>query len=120
MNNIIKIILSVLVVTVVSVWAYGQRQMYPPWPPKDQAGAWEIKIAEKNQISMTRHFPYGAVDRWLTIFPTNDISSPENGTVRFANGITREMTRGELSYFWEFAGAKEAYELYRKQKRSDR
>ena len=95
----------------------AERQMYPPWPPEGQASAWELRKDEDGSMYMTRHFPYGAVDRWLTIYPGGSSSSPKSGMCRFSNGLTTAMTAGELNYFWDFAGAKHAWESYRNQRR---
>ena len=65
---------------------------------------------------MTCFFPYGVVDRWLTIYPKKHASSPDSGMVSFPNGFTRKMKTGELAYYWEDTGAKHAWELYRKQR----
>jgi hypothetical protein len=109
-----RMIFTLFLVMAVNVYVFAQRQMYPPWPPQDHAATWEIKMDKNNRLSMTRHYTYGVVDRWLTIVPGYDSSSHRSGTVRYPNGQTREMTAGELAYFWDFAGAKYAFETHRK------
>ncbi|MFP4417512.1 MAG: hypothetical protein ACLFSB_09595 [Chitinispirillaceae bacterium] len=108
-----------LLLLVTAVWS--QRRMHPPWPPQEQAQEWEIVMDDDNTIIMKREFPYGTVDRLLTIYPgnANGTSVPEDGKVRYPNGFSREMKKGELTYFWEVAGAKQALEMYMKDKRGE-
>jgi hypothetical protein len=101
-----------LVALLLFIPAMAQRRMYPPWPPQQQAGTWEIQHTEDNRISMTRFYPYGEADRHLTIVPGADLSPPESGTFRASGESEQKMTREELSFFWAHAGAQEAWWRY--------
>ena len=103
-----------LVASLMSVPLIAEGQVPRPWPPQEEVKSWEFRRDESSTLYMTRHYPHGAVERWLTIYPGNDSSPPRSGTCRFPNGVTRDMTRGELRFFWEETGAKQAYKSHRR------
>lgn len=96
------------------VFSQQRREMYPPWPPSSLANSWEI-TKEQNKLILTSFFPYGAVDRKITLVLGNTNSTPSSGFAIYPMDFRRDLKDGEINYFWEYAGAKEAVARYHHQ-----
>ena len=108
-----KIYVISLIVVITTFLFAQQREWYPPWPPSSMADEWNFVENERDGLTITLHFPYGAVDRTLILILDPNYA-PEGGYAIYPNGVTRDFKKGEIDYFWEYCGAKEAVERYKK------
>jgi hypothetical protein len=100
------------------IGASAAREMYLPWPPASQANEWTIEEDSTRVLTMSRFYPYGVVDRQLVLRLKiiDGHHRPVDGSAHYPGGGTRDLKEGELNYFWEYAGAKEAATNYLRRK----
>jgi len=91
-----KMIRILAVVFAMSFTISGQnRQWYPPWPPSSLAKEWEFSTDEQNRLTMRSFFPYGAVDRHLTLIIDSMRDKPVGGSALHPGGFSRELKKGD-------------------------
>jgi hypothetical protein len=84
-----------------------------PWPPESMAREWTIERDTEGRMTMSRQWPYGAVDKNIRFVLSEDALAPISGVNIYPNRHVRDMSDREMRYYWEYGGGRHAAERHR-------